>query len=147
MAGTLLSLAARLERIADDVPDAANELKKKAAEAMLVQLVNDTPVDESVALSNWQIGNNRPVGAEIPAYAPGKAGSTAATSRAAAIAEGRQRIALAKPGEPIYLSNLLPYIRRLNSGWSKQAPAGFVEAAVMVGRNIIQTVRFIRLRK
>lgn len=29
-----------------------------------------------------------------------------------------------------YLSNNLPYIERLNEGWSDQAPAGYVEKAV-----------------
>lgn len=147
MAGNLLSLAKRLEERADTLSDDANELKKRAATEMLEYLVYETPVDTSQALSNWQIGNGRPVTAEIPPHAPGSGGSTAATSRAAAIAEGRERIAASKPGEPIYLSNLLPYIRRLNTGWSKQSPGGFVEASLMIGRNIIQTVRLVRLRK
>jgi hypothetical protein len=31
---------------------------------------------------------------------------------------------------PTYISNSLPYARRLNHGWSKQAPSGFVQRAV-----------------
>lgn len=31
----------------------------------------------------------------------------------------------------LYLSNNVPYVPRLNLGWSKQAPAGFIEAAIM----------------
>ena len=30
----------------------------------------------------------------------------------------------------IYITNNVPYMNRLNSGWSKQSPAGFVEAAI-----------------
>ncbi len=30
----------------------------------------------------------------------------------------------------LYLSNVAPYIERLNAGWSQQAPALFVEAAI-----------------
>lgn len=35
-----------------------------------------------------------------------------------------------KLGDSVFISNSLPYIRRLNSGWSRQAPAGFVEQVV-----------------
>lgn len=34
---------------------------------------------------------------------------------------------------PVYLSNAVPYIRRLNEGWSAQAPTNFVEIAITVG--------------
>jgi hypothetical protein len=33
-------------------------------------------------------------------------------------------------GEIIYLTNSLPYARRLEYGWSKQAPAGMVRITV-----------------
>ncbi len=38
--------------------------------------------------------------------------------------------AQAKAGDVIYLANSLPYIRRLEYGWSKQAPAGMVRGTV-----------------
>lgn len=147
MSGTLLTLAESLEKRAGDIAEQANELKIKAAGEMLEYLVNETPVDESTALSNWQASVGRPVGAEVPAFVVGSQGSSAGVSRAAAIQEGKARIALAKPGEPIYLSNLVPYIRRLNQGWSRQSPGGFVEAAVIIGQEFIRTVRLVRLRK
>lgn len=31
-----------------------------------------------------------------------------------------------------YLSNNLPYIERLNDGWSDQAPAGYIEDAIKI---------------
>lgn len=147
MSGDLLALAKFIEGKADKVKDVAHELKQEAATAMLVHLVRETPVDTSQALSNWQIGNGVPVIAEIPPYVRGLRGSTAGASQDAAIAEGKERIARSKPGEPIYLSNLLPYIRRLNNGWSKQHPGGFVQSAMMIGRELIRTVRLVRLRK
>jgi len=35
-----------------------------------------------------------------------------------------------KLGVSIFIANNLPYIRRLNAGWSKQAPSMFVDAIV-----------------
>lgn len=39
-----------------------------------------------------------------------------------------------KVNDTIYISNALPYIQRLNDGWSTQAPANFIEAAIAVGK-------------
>lgn len=35
-----------------------------------------------------------------------------------------------KAGDTLYVSNSTPYIKRLNEGWSKQAPARFVEMTI-----------------
>ena len=40
-----------------------------------------------------------------------------------------------KMGDDIHISNSLSYIRRLNAGWSRQAPAGFVEQVVEATRS------------
>jgi hypothetical protein len=37
-----------------------------------------------------------------------------------------------KLGATIYISNNLPYIQRLNEGWSSQAPANFVDKGIML---------------
>jgi hypothetical protein len=37
-----------------------------------------------------------------------------------------------KLGLKIFIANNLPYIRRLNEGWSKQAPSAFVDRIVQV---------------
>lgn len=147
MSRNLLSLAKSLEKRATKIGEVGHEKKVEAASEMLKMLVEITPVDESTALSNWQVGVGRPVNSEVPPYVKGSKGSTAGASRSAAIAEGLERIKNSQPGQPIYLSNLVPYIRRLNQGWSKQAPAGFVDRALMLGREIVRTARFVRLRK
>ncbi len=57
-------------------------------------------------------------------------------SAAETINQARAVLATKKPGQKIYITNNLPYIRRLNDGYSKQAPAGFVERAVLIGRKM-----------
>lgn len=147
MSGDLRTLARNCERRAKAIERNANDCKIEAASQMLEYLVDATPVDTSKALSNWQVGVGRPVSAEIEAHVRGEAGSTADASAAVALANGLGQIRRAKPGQPVYLSNLVPYIRRLNNGWSKQAPAGFIDGAIEIGRMVVRSVQFVRLRK
>lgn len=43
-----------------------------------------------------------------------------------------------KIDDTIFITNNLPYIQRLNEGYSQQAPAGFVEAAIQKAKRIIK---------
>jgi hypothetical protein len=100
-----------------------------------------TPVDTSQALSNWQVGLNSPVDDRIPPLVPGQKGSTQAASSTAALAIAEQTLLLKKAGETIYISNALPYIRRLNDeGYSPQSDH-FVERAVLAGKAFLATAR------
>ena len=86
-------------------------------------LVDTTPVKTGRARGNWNPSLNVPD---------------------ATIREPNQK----KPIEPIaaaykitdtiLISNNLPYIKRLNEGYSKQAPAGFVDAALERGKRAVK---------
>lgn len=132
--GNLLDLQKRMYARADKVASVGNEAKKHVANAIVRYLVNITPVDTSQALSNWQAADGTPKQSSISAYFVGFAGSTQGASAQEAMEVAAQVIALAKPGEPIYLSNVLPYIKRLDEGSSSQHPGGFVHASVIVGK-------------
>jgi hypothetical protein len=86
------------------------------------ELVKNTPVDTGRARSNWWPEINS-ISVEI--REPDNASSSSAQAVSVA-----QRF---KMDDTAYISNNLPYIRRLNDGHSQQAPAGFVEAAVQIG--------------
>lgn len=141
---SLLDLANRMQKLGDDITTEANAHKIKVAETILGDLVHVTPVDTSQALSNWRVGLAAKVIGKIPPYYPGEQGSTKNASARAAFDAGRAIIRSAKPGQAIFISNNLPYIRRLNDGHSKQAPAGFVERAMLLGRRIKARFRFNR---
>lgn len=137
----LRDLAVRLRKKAAAINAAANSAKIRVAETILGDLVYVTPVDTSQALSNWQVRINQPVEAQIKPYYAGSKGSTRSASAAEALNVGKRIAATAKPGEPIFISNVLPYIKRLNDGHSKQQPAGFVERSVLLGRKFIEGYR------
>lgn len=97
-------------------------------------LVRDTPVDTGWARANW-----------VPSI--GTPRSRTAGTRAAAEAgqidrgpqvNGQAAVAGYKLGPRIHITNNVPYINRLNSGSSRQAPAGFVQSAIFRGiRNTV----------
>ena len=136
MAKGLLDLVTSLEKKAKAIDEAASKLAVDTALTIVGDLAYKTPVDTSQALSNWQVSLGSPVDSKIPPYYPGEGGSTRNSSAQSTIDAAKNALKQKRPGVTIYISNVLPYIRRLNDGYSKQAPAGFVERAVLIGRKM-----------
>lgn len=124
MAG-LRQFGQRMRKHGDNIEKNSTALVRKCALAIDGAVVMATPVDTGRARSNWQVSLNSPASGTLATEDP---------SGQAAIAQGRSVIAgYQKPGGAIHITNNLPYIGRLNDGWSAQAPAGFVIKAVLVG--------------
>lgn len=136
MAKGLLDLATSLEKKAKAIDEAASKLAVDTALTIVGDLAFKTPVDTSQALSNWIVTLETPSSDKIKPHFPGEGGSTQKASAAETINQARKVLTKKKPGRKIYITNNLPYIRRLNDGYSKQAPAGFVERAVLIGRKM-----------
>jgi len=115
------------------VEENANALKRKAALAVDATVVLATPVDTGRARSNWQASLGAPATGTREAYSPGTGGATGGANAAAAQEQAKAVIARSQPEQAIHITNNLPYIGRLNEGWSAQAPAGFVQTAVLRG--------------
>lgn len=136
MAKSLLDLADRLEKKAKAIDEAASQNAVDTALAIVGDLAYKTPVDTSQALSNWIVTLESPSGQQIEPHFPGLHGSTQRASAAETLNSAKLVLRNKKPGQAIFITNNLPYIRRLNDGYSEQAPAGFVERAVLVGRKM-----------
>jgi hypothetical protein len=136
MAKGLLDLAASMERKAKAIDAAASQLAVETAQTIVGDLAFKTPVDTSQALSNWIVTLDAPSTGKIKPHFPGEGGSSQKSSAGETINQARAVLAKKKPGQKIYITNNLPYIRRLNDGYSKQAPAGFVERSVLIGRKM-----------
>lgn len=133
----LLDLANRLERKAKAIDEAASKTAVDTALAIVGDLAYKTPVDTSQALSNWIVTLDSASTQKIAPHYPGVQGSSQRASAAETINAARSVLRNKKPGQPIFITNNLPYIRRLNDGYSGQAPAGFVERAVLIGRKML----------
>jgi hypothetical protein len=131
----LRGFSKRINVIADKMSGNIDKAVRTCALAVDAVVVVRTPVKTGRARANWQPSIGGPPAGLVTWDDKADNGRGAAY----AIKEGQRVIATYKQGAgSIYISNNLPYIQRLNEGWSKQAPAGFVEAAVATG---IQAVR------
>lgn len=118
------------------VADNADRLVRRCALATDTALVLATPVDSGRARANWQVELGQ--AAEGIIGDPNNKKEQFDKSGQSAIAQGTETISQYKSGSSINITNNLPYIERLNDGWSAQAPVGFVEKAVQVGISAIQ---------
>lgn len=104
---------------------------KKITLDITANLIESTPVDLGWARANWIPSVTKSVNETD--------GSPDQVSTAKQSA-GQSQVATYKLRQgSVFVTNNVPYILRLNDGSSSQAPAGFVEAAVMkaVKRDIL----------
>jgi hypothetical protein len=99
------------ERVAEVVRMGVQKIAMQALRGIVLR----TPVDTGRARSNWNVSLGTP---DLTEQDP--------TSPADVLAVGESTIAEAPAIGIIYISNGLPYIERLEAGYSKQAPAGMV---------------------
>ena len=133
----LESFSLDLQKFAEVVvPEQHLAFQKKIALDLLADIVFRTPVGNpdlwkvpiappgyvgGRARGNWQVGLNETNEEEFDDEDP-SGGST--------IADGSQTILSAMPFGVIWLFNNVPYIGRLENGWSSQAPNGMVRLAL-----------------
>lgn len=135
---TLLDLAKSLEAQAAKVSGVGNAKVKAVVAAIITDLANVSPVDTSLFVSNWRVTiNNLPFGA-VPLYVAGLAGSSREASGRAMIEAALQALSAKQPGQTVYISNMLPYARRLDTGYSGQFAGGFGLRASLIARNITE---------
>lgn len=104
------------------VDEAVLTKTKKLALKVHQTLVLATPVDTGRARNNWLPNAGGP-NLNVRLLVSGDGGSI--------LSEGQSVIRNAKKNQAIHFTNNLPYIGALNDGHSAQAPAGFVQKAVL----------------
>lgn len=131
------SFAKRIRAYKDDIPKQVNEIKKQAVQEIVLQVVPDTPVLTGQARSNYFTTNGSPDTGST-AYGPFTQNGYQSLNRMRVALQG------ARPGVPMYITNNLPYIGRLNDGYSTQAPANFIQIAIARAQGIIrrQVIRY-----
>lgn len=95
---------------------------------VVANLQEDTPVDTGWARANWIPEIGTPFEGTAGTREAAESGNVDVATQQFGIA----KVATAyKLGPPIYITNNVPYIERLNEGSSSQAPAAFVQAAIL----------------
>jgi hypothetical protein len=116
------SFSQTLASFAADTPKQADQIYRKIVLGLGSLIVYGSPVDTGRFRANWQFGVDK---------AP--SGDLTKTDKSGAATIGG--FATALPANPtqhvLYLANNLPYARRLEYGWSKQAPGGMVRVSML----------------
>lgn len=126
-----------MNRRSEQLTRGVDRVVKNVSLRVTTNVVQDTPVDEGRAKSNWIASVGSPRFEDVEPYFPGQAGSTAGENEDAAIANAQAAISSRRPGQPIYVTNTVgsddddPYIGKLNRGSSAQAPSRFVQLAAV----------------
>lgn len=153
----LNDLAIQIDTLNEHVPLAAGELKKDAVRAIVKGLTEVTPADTGGAISNWLVSNDLPEIAIVPPFAPSPRGRmvngkwmhsvdpevTAHANVSPTQEAAEAAIEASLPGQSLFIANSLPYIEKLDQGSSTQAPYGFVDRAVILGRSIVDRAKFL----
>ena len=126
-AKTLGALARALRDAARDLPSDVNKIKQDTAKYAARRLVYETPVDTSLALSNWQVGLSVSKPDVWAAYFKGEGGLTQSISASTAYGAALLQIARSKYKIALVIYNNVTYINKLNAGSSQQADAGYVQ--------------------
>ncbi len=114
--------------IAGELEEEVVNVARAVTFTFLRNVIKATPIDTGRAKGNWFVGINRPIRQTKENRRAGQATS-----------EGQKKIFNSKAKWPDYwASNNLPYIERLNDGYSGQAPAKFVETAFNIAKRVAE---------
>lgn len=142
--GNLGNFNARVQSRADAIELAVDHIVKKAALTADQTVVLATPVDTGRARSNWITTINSPNTGTIDPYVPGnKLGIGETANAQAAIDQGSSVIKTRRPGQSIHITNNIQYLGLLNTGSSKQAPANFIDKAVIAAFESIRGMKIL----
>ena len=111
---SLDKFARRIINVAASVPRKANELKKQAAGAGLIAMINNTPVDTGQARGGWEVGIGGPPEGPTPLD---KSGSQT-------FIRGKEIIRTTPLGQEIHLTNNVKHAPFLDGGGSPKNRSG-----------------------
>lgn len=128
-----MSFASLVGQWSEDSKKKLNVAFQKISLDAFTNVILMSPVDTGRFRGNWQVG----IGS-IPASDVDKL--YVDPSGAAILSDIQQAVLDMKFGDTIYLVNNLPYARRLEYGWSQQAPNGMVRVTVAQFQPIVNAV-------
>lgn len=153
---TLLDLSKSMDGLLANISMFGNQTAEDVASTILNDLTQVTPVDTGEAVSNWLVTLDSPALALVLApYAPSKKGRvksgvwvhavdpqiTFQANAPVAFQAGLAVIKTKQPGQSIFITNSSPHIGLLDAGSSSQAPAGFVDRAIILGEQVTKNAK------
>ena len=134
MPSGLDDLASRMREHGRNVTVNLNKKTRRVALAIDSLIVKSMPVDTGRARSAVVVTvGESSLSQTNEAYFPGKKGSTSGANAQAAIEQAQLALEDRQLGEEIHININIPYIGKLNEGYSPQAKPGFIEQAIQDG--------------
>ena len=128
-----------IRKVAEAMHKLPVEIMRALAAKYYVAVSDRSPVDTGRFRASWRIGVGEP---DLSTEDAVKKGDSIGQD---------QDVELGKLGaltetQVVSITNALPYAQRLNEGWSKQAPAGFIESTASVVEAELETTVQIAAR-
>lgn len=124
---SLTVFAREINNLANTIQKNDLALVKEVTEEVVSFVATATPIDTGQASGNWKTSIGVPdLSVTLGAASPG-----------ISIQAAKGALLGLRAGQPVHITNNLPYITLLNQGTSKQAPSAFVEMSVMIAMNYI----------
>lgn len=149
--------ALKMQKVAEAIEQDVMDFTADVVKSIALEVAIRTPVDTGAARSNWRTRLGSPTVLTYKPYRPYLSrlrGGTGGTMGEGANPRGVYEQAAAavsrrvNPEQPVYITNNLPYIGRLNTGYSRMAPSGFVPAGVSAGLKLaLGRLRFKNLNR
>lgn len=128
-----MSLKGDLSKFTVNTLDRADKERRAICSEVLTSVVMMTPVDTGRARGNWQVSANTAKYSEI---------DRTSKNWSSVVANELQNIG--KLGDTVHITNNLPYIERLEYGYSGQAPEGMVRKTLARIRALIANRKLSR---
>lgn len=141
MAKDFQGLSKSLDKLSKRIVVNSDKRKRITALAIDQNAVQETPVDEGRARSNWQVSLGSPITTEIEAYAKGTKGSTSSANTQAALTQAQNVLSKSAGDKSVYIVNNLPYIVPLNEGHSAQVNPGWIDRSISRGIEAGQKIK------
>ena len=127
-----MSFSKDLDNITLNLAGYAEEMVRGTLFSLASRIIKESPVDTGRFRGNWQASLNTPKQGRLQQF--DKSGASAINDMSSVVAG-------LKMGQTFYLANNLPYARRLEYGYSKQAPSGFLRINVMRVQSELEKAR------
>ena len=127
-----MSFSKDLDKITLNLAGYAENMVRATLFNLSYRIIKESPVDTGRFRGNWQASVNTPKVTQL------KRKDRTGTSTITAVNNVLGKFSM---GQTFYLTNNLPYARRLEYGYSKQAPSGMLRINVMRVQSELEKAR------
>lgn len=127
-----MSFSQDLDKATLNLAGYAEEMVRGTLFSLASRIIKESPVDTGRFRGNWQSSLNTPKQGKLQRLDRSGSG---------AINDMSKIVLGLNMGQTFYLTNNLPYARRLEYGYSKQAPSGFLRINVMRVQSELEKAR------